>query len=125
MSRVHYYAAFIVPVAFGILAIAAIIGFLRNKPPGQWFWTLLAVAQVTLGVQVLVGAILFLSGLAPPGGGGPIWLHYAYGGLFPAALLVGGHRLGARHKDVAWVIFGGVAILNCGLTVRALLTGLG
>jgi hypothetical protein len=52
-------------------------------------------------------------------------LHYAYGGLFPAALLVGGHRFANTHKDIAWIVFGVVAFLNCGLTIRALMTGLG
>jgi hypothetical protein len=80
--------------------------------------------QVVLGLQVLVGALLFLSGLAPATDG-PVWLHYAYGGLFPAALLVGAHRFGSKNPDVAWIIFGIVAFLNAGLTVRALMTGLG
>jgi hypothetical protein len=69
--------------------------------------------------------VLFLSGLNPPEQGGPAWLHYAYGGLFPAALLVFAHRFATRHREVAWLVFGFVAFVNFGLTLRALMTGLG
>jgi heme A synthase len=124
MSRVHLYVAYVVPAGFAVLAIWALISFLRNRTPASGFWTLLGFLQVVLGLQVIVGGILFLSGLQPTTEG-PVWLHYAYGGLFPAALLVGAHRFGTKHQDVAWIVFGVVAFLNAGLTVRALMTGLG
>ncbi|HYI46046.1 MAG TPA: hypothetical protein VE174_11380 [Actinomycetota bacterium] len=124
MSRVHLYVAYVVPAGFAVLAIWSLISFLRNRTPASGFWTLLGFLQVVLGLQVIVGAILFLSGLQPTTDG-PVWLHYAYGGLFPAALLVGAHRFGAKHQDVAWIGFGVVAFLSAGLTLRALMTGLG
>ena len=124
MSRVHLYVAYIVPAGFAVMALWALGSFLRNRTPAKGFWSLLAFLQVVLGLQVLVGAILFLSGLEPTTDG-PVWLHYAYGGLFPAALLVGAHRFGVKNQDVAWIVFGIVAFLNFGLTLRALMTGLG
>lgn len=124
MSEFHKYLGFTIPVGFGVLAIWAAVGLIRNKTPGERFWTILGILQVVISIQVLVGAILFLTGLRPPTD--PIWLHYAYGGLFPAALLIGAHRLaGTRFKDVPWVVFGAAAFLICGLTIRALMTGLG
>jgi hypothetical protein len=96
----------------------------RNKQPNDRFWSLLGVMQVLIGLQVVVGAILFVMGRVPPTS--PVWLHYAYGGLFPAALLVLAHRLGStRFESVPWIPFGAVSFLICGLTVRALMTGLG
>lgn len=124
MSRIHFYIAYVVPAGFAVMALWALVSFLRNRTPAAAFWGLLAFLQVVLGLQVLVGAVLFLSGLEPSTQG-PVWLHYAYGGLFPAALLVGAHRFGAKHQDVAWIPFGIVAFLNAGLTLRALMTGLG
>ncbi|HET7482026.1 MAG TPA: hypothetical protein VFK89_04125 [Actinomycetota bacterium] len=124
MSEFHKYLGFTIPAGFGVLAIWAAIGLIRNKAPRDGFWTLLGIYQVVIALQVVLGAILFLTGLRPPTD--PVWLHYAYGGLFPAALLIGAHRLAAsRFKEVPWVVFGGAALLICGLTIRALMTGLG
>ena len=123
MSRIHLYVGYVVPATFALLALASLVSFLRNREPGAWYWNLLGFAQVIVGLQVLVGAILFLSGLRPAGD--LPWLHYAYGGLFPAALLVTAHRFAGRHKEAAWIFFGVASLLNAGLTMRALMTGLG
>lgn len=124
MSEFHKYFGYAIPAGFGILALWAIYCLIRNKQPADRFWTLVGVMQVLIGLQVVVGAILFIMGLAPPTS--PVWLHYAYGGLFPAALLMLAHRLGSsRFESVPWIPFGAVSFLICGLTVRALMTGLG
>lgn len=124
MSEFHKYFGYAIPAGFGILALWAMYCLIRNKQPGDRFWTLLGIMQVLIGIQVVVGAVLFVMGLTPPTS--PVWLHYAYGGLFPAALLVLAHRLGKdRFESVPWIPFGVVAFLICGLTTRALMTGLG
>ena len=125
MSKIHLFTGYVVPYGFALLALWSGVSLVRNKPPSQWFWNLLGFLQVVLGLQVLVGVVLFLSGLAPPSGSGPVWLHYAYGGLFPAAILVWAHRFSTKHKDVAWLVFGFAALVNFGLTLRAQMTGLG
>ncbi|MDQ3941413.1 MAG: hypothetical protein M3238_08695 [Actinomycetota bacterium] len=123
MSEFHRYLGFPIPVGFGVLALWALYLFLRNRDPAGGFWNLLGILQVVIGVEVVVGAVLFLSGAAPPTD--PVWLHYAYGGLFPAALLVGAHRLARAHEEIAAVAFGVAALLISGLTTRAFMTGLG
>jgi heme A synthase len=124
MSDFHKYFGYAIPTGFGILALWVIYCLIRNKQPADRFWTLLGIMQVFIGLQVVVGAILFVMGLEPPTS--PVWLHYAYGGLFPAALLMLAHRLGSsRFESVPWIPFGAVSFLICGLTVRALMTGLG
>lgn len=123
MSRIHLYIGYTIPVGFAVLALTSLVSFLRNREPGGWYWTLLGILQVVVGVQVVIGAILFLSGLRPVGD--LAWLHYAYGGLFPAAILVGAHRFSRQHAEAAWIFFGIAALLNAGLTTRALMTGLG
>ena len=124
MSEFHKYFGWAVPIGFGLLFLWSLYCFIRNKQPNDRYWSLLGVMQVFVGIQVIVGAILFVMGLRPPTS--PVWLHYAYGGLFPAALLMFAHRLGnTKFESVPWIPFGGASFLICGLTVRALMTGLG
>ena len=123
MSEFHKNLGFVVPIGFGILALWALVSFFRNRNPEGGFWNLLAFLQVVVGIQVIVGAVLFFAGLRPPTD--PVWLHYAYGGLFPAALLIGAHRIARNNEGLPGLIFGIASILICGLTIRALMTGLG
>lgn len=123
MREFHRYIGYVIPGGFGILTLMALYSFVRNRQPVSGFWTLLGVLQVIIGLQVIAGAMLFFLGGVPPTD--PVWLHYAYGGLFPAALLVGAHRLARNHEGIPGVIFGIASLLICGLTIRALMTGLG
>jgi hypothetical protein len=124
MSEIHKLIGYAIPTGFALMALWALLAFLRNRSPADWFWKMVSVVQVLLGLQVAVGILLLLAGLTPTGGGAA-WLHYAYGGLFPFAVLVAAHRYARAHSEVAWVIFGIAAIVNFGLTFRALMTGLG
>ncbi len=124
MSQVHRFIGFAIPAGFAALFLWTIVSFIRNKPPGDWFWRLVAVLQVVLGLQVLLGGLLFVAGYRPHPRG-PVWLHYTYGGLFPIAVLMVAHRYARRYEGISWLVFGAAAFVNFGLTFRALQTGLG
>jgi hypothetical protein len=126
MTDFHHYLAYSVPAIFLLLALWALVSFIRNKNPNDMFWNVVALIQVVIGVQVIAGVILFLMGNRPESNG-PVWLHYVYGGLFPGALLVFAHRYARseRFKEIPWALFGFVAFVCFGLTFRALQTGLG
>lgn len=124
MVDLHRLVAYSVPALFALLALGALFTFLRNREPGGWFWNLLAAVQVVLGVQVVVGAILFALG-GRPQSNGPNWLHYVYGGLFPIGVLYVAHKYARKHQGVEIVIFGVACLVAFGLTFRALQTGLG
>jgi heme A synthase len=126
VTDVHRLIAYLVPAGFAALALWAAVSFLRNANPSDRFWNLLAVLQVIVGIQVVVGAVLFLSG-ARPQSNGPEWLHYLYGGLFPVAVLIAAHRWAKsdRFRRFPWAVFGFAALICFGLTFRALQTGLG
>jgi hypothetical protein len=126
MTELHRFVAYSIPAAFVIMTVWAVAAFARNRPPSDWFWRLLAAVQVVLGIQIVVGGILFATG-ARPDSNGPVWLHYVYGGLFPLAVLVAAHRVAKsdRFKEIPWAVFGFAALICFGLTFRALQTGLG
>ena len=124
MSELHRYIGYAIPAGFAIIVLWTIVSLIRNRDPGDRFWGLIAVLQVVIGLQVIVGAILLLTGLRPSPNG-PVWLHYVYGGLFPAAILIAAHRFASKRPGIAWIIFGVASFVNFGLTFRALQTGLG
>jgi heme A synthase len=120
----HRFVAYSVPTLFALLTLGAIWTYLRNREPGAWYWNLLAAVQVVLGVQVLVGVILFASG-GRPQSNGPNWLHYVYGAVFPIGVLYFAHKYARKHPGVEMIIFGVACFVAFGLTFRALQTGLG
>jgi hypothetical protein len=126
MEDVHRLIGYAIPAGFAVLAIWAVVLLVANRNAGDWFWHLLAALQVVIGVQVIVGGILYLAGGRPPSNG-PEWLHYVYGGLFPAAVLVAAHRFARapRWQAIPWAVFGFAALICFGLTFRALQTGFG
>ena len=120
----HRYVAYSVPTGFALLFLVSLFTYLFNRDPGEWYWRLLAILQVVLTIQVLVGVVLFVTGRRPPSisfAGA----HYVYGSLFPLVVLVFAHRWARRHANVSVAIFGVAAFLCFGLTMRALQTGLG
>jgi hypothetical protein len=125
ITEIHLYVGWSVPIGFGVLTLWSLWILVRNRVPHDWYWSLLAILQVVVGVQFIVGAVLFLSGRRPVFEGAT-WLHYVYGAFFPAALLLFAHRAAqGRFSEVPFIPFGIAAFLCCGLTVRALMTGLG
>jgi hypothetical protein len=115
----HLYVGYAVPAGFVLLVLWAAVTFLRNRPPHDAFWNLLAVLQVVVVIQFVVGVILFLSG------GRPQWRHYMYGAVIPALALIVAHRQARRLPDVAPLIFGIAGFFCAASTAMALMTGLG
>jgi heme A synthase len=126
MTDVHRMIAYAIPAGFAILTLWAVYALIRNRNPHDFFWQLLAIVQVVVGVQAIVGGILFLMG-GRPASNGPQWLHYVYGALFPAAVLIAAHRIARseRWRQIPWAVFGFGALICFGLTFRALQTGFG
>ncbi len=134
MSEVHEVVGFVV---VGLLALGWLWGlgaWIARRGPGERYWTWLAAVQVAIGVQVLLGVTLYLSGrrVVTAGALGGV-LHYVYG-LLPILLFVFAHvvaregsaRLVGIDRPVRpWVPFAWAAFICFGLTARALMTGLG
>jgi hypothetical protein len=110
--------------------------WIARRGPGDKFWWWLTAVQVALGIEVLFGGVLFVTGhRVVTGGSLSRSLHYVYGGL-PILLLAFAHAI-AREGNAAivglnparriapWVPFAWAAFICFGLTLRALMTGLG
>ena len=119
--EVHAAIGFAIVGGWGVLFLWGLVAFLVKREPNQWFWRLLAALQVLLIVQLVAGFVLLALGHRQ------VILHYAYGIVFPAIVLVIAHVF-ARGLDVesdTWKVFAVASFFVLGLTLRALTTGLG
>lgn len=124
MDVIHAYVGYAIPAGFGLLVVFSVVVYLRNREPNSLYWNLLAVLQVVIGIQFVIGAALFVSGAVPPSNG-PTWLHYVYGIAFPGLVLGVAHVQARKRPGAEALIFGIAAFLCCFSTLRALQTGLG
>src|SRR5215210_5365837 len=95
MDEVHLVAG--VAVLLTNLAAGALGGveWLRDRPSIP-FWYLLRIAQTTVFIEVMLGALLVLSGHEAADD-----LHYLYGILpLPVSLLAEAARVGAARQEI-------------------------
>jgi hypothetical protein len=128
MTTIHETLAFLVVAVFTVGWAWGIGALVFGKDPGERFWTWITVEQVVAAVQALIGIVLLLMGLRPG-----TWLHLVYG-FGPLAILGVAHlmsrevssgRVGESRWTQPWAIFAGASFICFGLSLRALMTGLG
>jgi hypothetical protein len=134
VSALHRVVGFAVVAVFALGWIWGLGAKLARRTPGDRYWTWLSVAQVLAAAQAVLGTILLLAGrrLEAEGVLGGT-LHYVYGYL-PLLLFVFAHvvaragdarMIGIDRPVQPWVPFAWVSFVSFGLTLRALMTGLG
>jgi len=136
VSGLHRVVGFAVVGLFTIGWVWGLVAWISRRGPGDLFWRWVAVAQVLVGLQAVFGIVLLLFGKRVVTGG-PLSnvLHYVYG-LLPLLLFVFAHvvaRAGnasiigfdERRRIAPWVPFAWASFICFGLTLRALMTGLG
>jgi hypothetical protein len=101
--------------------VSGAVAYLLRREPGRWFWSLLAVLQVLLGLQLVAGIVLLAAGHRPD-----TWRHYVYGVAGPLIVLVIAHVLGRdiANEEDTWKVFAAASFVVFGLTGMALATGL-
>jgi hypothetical protein len=138
VSAVHRILGFFVVGVFAVGWIWGLGAKLVRREPGALYWRWVALAQVAAGLQAIVGLTLLAMGGRVSGGLGGV-LHYVYG-LLPLLLFFIAHVV-ARSGDMsfvgirgsqgepiairAWTPFAWASFICFGLTLRALMTGLG
>ncbi|HEX9236713.1 MAG TPA: hypothetical protein VF972_10595 [Actinomycetota bacterium] len=121
VCRVHAYVGFGIVGGWAVMLLWGIVALIAKRVPTTWFWRLLAVLQGLLIIQVVAGVVLLAAGHRQQ------TLHYLYGSVFPAIVLVIAHVLGRGMEDERDTVkvFTAAAFFLFGLTLRALATGLG
>jgi hypothetical protein len=117
---VHLLIGYAIVGGFGLLWLWGMGTWAIRRGPGRPFWWLLGFLQATLLVQGVVGVVLLVTGLRASA------LHYVYGVIFPILVLVVAHvfaREAFAHRP--WLPFALASFFVFGLTLRALMTGLG
>jgi hypothetical protein len=121
MPEVHKYVGFVIVGGWGVLMLWGLVAYFAKREPNAWFWRLLGVLQGVLILQLVLGLILWISNPIPA------FLHPLYGAVFPGIVLAIGHVLarGLDDERDRWKVFAVAAFFIFGLTLRALMTGLG
>jgi hypothetical protein len=134
MSALHRVVGFAVVAIFAAGWIWGLGARLLRRGPGEMYWAWLSIAQVVAGLQAVLGTVLLLLGrrVQAEGALGGL-LHYVYGYL-PLLLFVVAHvvaragdakAIGIDRPVQPWVPFAWASFVSFGLTLRALMTGLG
>jgi hypothetical protein len=120
MASFHIIEGFVVVGGWALLFLFGVGLFITKRDANRVYWGLLTVLQVLLGVQLLVGLFLLLSGGRQP------LLHYLYGAVFPALVIGVCHVLTRGLEKPPYHMFFTIgSFFVFGLTARALMTGLG
>jgi hypothetical protein len=120
--KAHAAIGFAIVGGWGAMFLWGVIAFLVKREPNKWFWRLLAALQALLLAQLAAGLLLLALGNRADG-----LLHYLYGVVFPAIVLVVAHVVarGLENEEDTWKAFAVASFFVFGLTLRALTTGLG
>lgn len=105
---------------FLVLAIWGFWRFIRKKGPDSSYWGALAIGEVLVVVQALLGGYLWLAGARPPRGD----VHVMYGLLVPAVIpLIYAFTRGGENRRES-LVYGASLLFAVGLILRATTTGL-
>ena len=119
MRQVHQYLGLGIAGLFLLLSLWGLLQWIRNADPGQTYYRVLAIAQVGVVLQVIVGILMFA--FEREGGLDP--LHLAYG-AFPVLVLFAAHRYSSKLQGLEWVAFAIAGLFIFGLQLRGYMTGL-
>lgn len=105
---------------FLALALWGFWRFMRKQGPGSSYWGALAIAEILVVVQAVLGGYLWFAGARPPRGS----VHVMYGLLIPAVipLIYAFTRGGDKRR--ASLVYGASLLFAVGLILRAITTGL-
>jgi hypothetical protein len=103
---------------FLVISLWGYFRFFRKIGIDSTYWGMLAIAEILVLAEALIGAYLWLSGHQPTRG----WLHVLYGSLIPAMIPLAYVYTKGKTDRRDILIFGTVTIITVGLIIRAMAT---
>jgi hypothetical protein len=92
--------------------------FFRKQGLDSAYWGVLAIGELLLVAEALLGVAMYASGFRPARD----WLHILYGAIIPV-LIPGAYFYTRGRGDRAEIlVYSTAAIITCGLIVRAIYT---
>jgi hypothetical protein len=120
MPEIHKVVGLAVVALFGVTTLWGLGAILmKRQDAGKIFWVLVAIAQVAIGLQLILGVVLLLLGKPLP-----VLLHLAYG-VFTAGALLWAQLEARRRTILRYVPFVWACLFAFGLSLRAFQTGVG
>ncbi|MCL5428294.1 MAG: hypothetical protein M1347_00635 [Chloroflexi bacterium] len=115
---VHDKAAAAALYYFLIVSLWGYFRFFRKQGIDSSYWGMLAIAEILVLGEALMGGYLWISGLRPARG----WLHILYGSLIPAMIPLAYFYTRGRTERSEILVYGTVTIITAGLILRAIYT---
>ncbi len=103
---------------FLIIALWGYYKFFRKQSIDSSYWGILAIAEILVLGEALLGGYLWFSGFRPARG----WLHILYGSLIPAMIPLAYAYTRGRAQRAEILVYGTVTIITAGLILRAIYT---
>lgn len=103
---------------FLIVSLWGYYRFFRKLGIDSTYWGMLAIAEILVLGEALLGAYLWLTGHQPARG----WLHVLYGSLIPAMIPLAYVYTKGKTERRDMLIYGTVTIITVGLIIRAMAT---
>jgi hypothetical protein len=121
LVRVHEVVGFVVVGVFTVGWLFGLVLWISKRAAGDWFWRWLVAAQVVAITQAVLGIVLLAMGRRPSTS-----LHYVYG-FGPLVVIAIAHTLARdpAFEERPWAPFAIASFICFGLSLRALMTGLG
>lgn len=117
---IHNRLAIMSLLYFLLVALWGFFRFFRKQGPNSSYWGALAIAEILIVLQGLLGVYLWIRGGQPARGG----MHFLYGALVPVMIpLVYAYTKGGEDRRDS-LAYATAAILAVGLAMRALTTGI-
>jgi hypothetical protein len=119
LLTLHARLLFTILLFFGALTLWGVVGYLRGQPISGGYRGALAIGELLMLAQFIIGVLLLIGGRQPAREA----VHILYG--LVAIIMLPGTFAYTRGRDSRWeqLIYAAVCLFLCGIALRALETG--
>lgn len=104
---------------FAVISVWGYFRFFRKQGVDSSFWGVLAIAEVLVVAQALLGGYLWLAGARLPVPGERQYLHILYGALIPVMIPAAYLYTRGRSSRAEILVYATTTIITAGLIIRA------